>query len=81
MTQNQSSSALVPRPNTSVNARYHEYSSTIQDHALDQNPKETHMTEARSLGLNYGHLGEPVYDSDNHRWHFARNPYISMWFC
>ena len=32
------------------------------------------MSEACPLGLNYGHFGEPSYDSDNHEWHFPRQP-------
>ena len=32
------------------------------------------MSEACSLDLNYGHFGEPSYDSENHRWHFPRQP-------
>ncbi|KAL9030294.1 MAG: hypothetical protein Q9196_001570 [Gyalolechia fulgens] len=31
------------------------------------------MTDARRTDLNYGHFGEPVYDAENHEWHFARN--------
>ena len=30
------------------------------------------MSEACPLGLNYGHYGEPSYDSENHEWHFPR---------
>ena len=30
------------------------------------------MSEACPLGLNYGHFGEPSYDSENHEWHFPR---------
>lgn len=32
------------------------------------------MSEARPLDLNYGHFGEPSYDSENHEWHFPRQP-------
>ena len=32
------------------------------------------MSEACPLGLNYGHFGEPSYDSENHEWHFPRQP-------
>lgn len=32
------------------------------------------MSEACPLGLNYGHFGEPSYDSENHKWHFPRQP-------
>ena len=32
------------------------------------------MSDACPLGLNYGHFGEPSYDSDNHEWHFPRQP-------
>ena len=32
------------------------------------------MNEACPLGLNYGHFGEPSYDSENHKWHFPRQP-------
>lgn len=32
------------------------------------------MSEACPLGLNYGHFGEPDYDSENHKWHFPRQP-------
>ncbi|KAL2041108.1 hypothetical protein N7G274_006052 [Stereocaulon virgatum] len=34
------------------------------------------MREARPIDLNYGHLGEPVYDSESKRWHFSRRPFI-----
>ena len=30
------------------------------------------MSEACPLGLNYGHFGEPSYDSENREWHFPR---------
>ena len=30
------------------------------------------MSEACPLGLNYGHFGEPSYDSENQEWHFPR---------
>lgn len=36
------------------------------------------MSEARPLDLNYGHLGEPVYDSENHKWQFSRVPQITQ---
>lgn len=32
------------------------------------------MSEACPLDLNYGHFGEPSYDSENHEWHFPRQP-------
>ena len=32
------------------------------------------MSEACPLGLNYGHFGEPSYDSETHEWHFPRQP-------
>ena len=32
------------------------------------------MSKACPLGLNYGHFGEPSYDSENHEWHFPRQP-------
>lgn len=32
------------------------------------------MSKACPLGLNYGHFGEPSYDSENHKWHFPRQP-------
>lgn len=32
------------------------------------------MSEACPLGLNYGHFGEPSYDSENHEWRFPRQP-------
>ncbi len=38
------------------------------------------MSEARPLDLNYGHLGEPVYDSENHEWRYARVPRITQRF-
>lgn len=36
------------------------------------------MSGARPLDLNYGHLGEPVYDSENHHWRFARVPKLTQ---
>lgn len=30
------------------------------------------MSEVCPLDLNYGHFGEPSYDSENHEWHFPR---------
>ncbi|KAL6715073.1 hypothetical protein ACLMJK_007334 [Lecanora helva] len=35
------------------------------------------MSEARPLDLNYGHLGEPRYDSIKHEWQFSRVPHIT----
>lgn len=32
------------------------------------------MSEACPLDLNYGHFGEPSYDSEHHKWHFPRQP-------
>ena len=32
------------------------------------------MNEACPFGLNYGHFGEPSYDSENHEWRFPRQP-------
>ena len=32
------------------------------------------MSEACPLDLNYGHFGEPSFDSENHEWHFPRQP-------
>lgn len=32
------------------------------------------MSEACPLDLNYGHFGEPSYDSEKHEWHFPRQP-------
>ena len=40
----------------------------------DQGSTETRMSEAYPLGLNYGHFGEPTYDSENQEWHFPRQP-------
>ena len=39
---------------------------------MDQGSTKTRMSEACPLGLNYGHFGEPSYDSENHEWHFPR---------
>ncbi|KAK4693750.1 RNA polymerase I-specific transcription initiation factor RRN6, partial [Lecanoromycetidae sp. Uapishka_2] len=36
------------------------------------------MSEAHPFELNYGHLGEPVYDSENQEWRFARKPVITQ---
>lgn len=38
------------------------------------------MREARPLDLNYGHLGEPVYDSEHKIWHFGRVPQLTQQF-
>ena len=32
------------------------------------------MSEVCPFDLNYGHFGEPSYDSENHEWHFPRQP-------
>lgn len=31
------------------------------------------MTDARRTDPNYGHFGEPVYDTRSQDWYFARN--------
>lgn len=36
------------------------------------------MRKGRPLDLNYGHLGEPIYDSENHEWQFTRVPQITQ---
>ena len=35
------------------------------------------MTDTRPTDLLYGHLGDPVYDTESQRWHFPRQPLIS----
>ena len=32
------------------------------------------MSEVCPFDLNYGHFGEPSYNSENHEWHFPRKP-------
>ena len=32
------------------------------------------MRKARPVDLNYGHLGEPVYESESREWRFIRRP-------
>ena len=37
------------------------------------------MRKARPIDLTYGHLGEPVYDSESKKWHFPRRPSIGSY--
>ena len=48
--------------------------SHCRDSHLDQSSTKNLMNEACPLGLNYGHFGEPSYDSENHEWRFPRQP-------
>lgn len=36
------------------------------------------MSAARLTDLVYGHVGEPVYDVESHKWHFTRIPTIGL---
>ncbi|KAL9104673.1 MAG: hypothetical protein Q9163_000416 [Psora crenata] len=36
------------------------------------------MTEVRPADLIYGHLGDPIYDTESHQWRFPREPLLSQ---